>query len=120
MATFRKIETREVGDITIVTFREPRFAETAEIQALGVELYALADDKARRKLVLDFYGVDYLSSAAFGKLISMNMRVQKHSGMLILCNIEPDVLAVFQICKLNEVFDIRKTENDALSAFCTP
>ena len=34
-----------------------------------------------------------------------------------MSNIRPEILDVFQITKLNKVFDIRKDEAEAISAF---
>jgi anti-sigma B factor antagonist len=34
-----------------------------------------------------------------------------------MCNIRPEILEVFQITKLNKVFDIRGEEAEAISAF---
>jgi anti-sigma B factor antagonist len=34
-----------------------------------------------------------------------------------MCNIRPEIFEVFQITKLNKVFDIRKDETEAITAF---
>jgi anti-anti-sigma regulatory factor len=34
-----------------------------------------------------------------------------------MCNIKPEILEVFQITKLNKVFDIRAGEAEAIAAF---
>jgi anti-sigma B factor antagonist len=34
-----------------------------------------------------------------------------------MCNIRPEIFEVFQITKLNKVFDIRKDEAEAMTAF---
>jgi anti-anti-sigma regulatory factor len=34
-----------------------------------------------------------------------------------MCNIKPEILEVFQITKLNRVFDIRTGEAEAIAAF---
>ena len=39
-----------------------------------------------------------------------------HQGRLSLCSISPEILEVFQITKLNKVFDIRKDVAEAVAA----
>jgi anti-sigma B factor antagonist len=39
------------------------------------------------------------------------------SGKLVLCNIDPQIYEVFEITKLNRLFNIQKDEQAALQAF---
>jgi anti-sigma B factor antagonist len=116
MTQYRQLTLDEVGDVTVVHFREPRITGTVEIESLGQELYQLVEKDDRRRLVLNFSAVQGLSSAAFGKLISLNGRVKSHHGSIKLCNIQPQVLEVFRVCKLDHVFDICDDEDDALQS----
>ena len=43
--------------------------------------------------------------------------MKSHKGRLKLSNICPEILEVFQVTKLNRVFDIRDGEAEALAAF---
>ena len=70
-----------------------------------------------RKLLLNFGNVEYLSSAALGKLITLNKKLQAVGGRLILCNIDPQIYEVFEITKLDKFFNIQKEEQTALQAF---
>ena len=75
------------------------------------------DEAGRRKILLNFGNVEYLSSAALGKLITLNKKLQAAGGRLILCNIDPQIYEVFEITKLNKLFNIQKEEQAALQAF---
>ena len=55
---------------------------------------------------MNFGNVEYLSSAALGKRITLNKKLQAVGGGLILCNIDPQIYEVFEITKLNKVFNI--------------
>ena len=48
-----------IQDVTVVTFRNSTLLDSAVIDAIGRELYALVDEKAIRKIVLDFSGVNF-------------------------------------------------------------
>ena len=110
-------EVDEIGLVSVVRFRECRMSALAEIEELGRELYELIEERVRRKLVLDFSEVEFFSSAAIGKLISLNGKVKARGGMLKLCNVRPEILEVFEVCRLDRVFDIRRDQRDAMLAF---
>ena len=83
----------------------------------GAELFSLVEQDNRKSVLLNFDGVEFLSSAALGKLITLDRKVKTHKGRLKMSNIRPEILEVFQITKLNKVFDIRKEEAEAIAAF---
>jgi len=117
MATQQRIVVSKVGDVTVVKFVDKKILDEANIQALGQELFALVELDNRRSIVLNFTDVEFLSSAALGKLITLDRKVKAAKGRLKLSDIRPEILEVFQITKLNKVFDIRKDEAEAISAF---
>jgi len=87
------------------------------IQELGQELFALVEVDKRSKLVLNFYNVEFLSSAALGKLITLDKKMKPLGGKIRLSNIRPEIFEVFRITKLNKLFDIKDDEADAIKAF---
>ena len=117
MAGQRRLEVNEVGEVTVVHFRDQKIIEDLGIQELGQELFHLVEVDNRKKLVLNFSSVDFLSSAALGKLITLDKKVKARDGVLKLCNIRPEIYEVFAITRLNRLFDIKDDEADALAAF---
>ena len=117
MTVYRHQVINEVGNVTVVHFRDSRITDDLNIQELGEELFHLVEAEKRKKLVLNFAGVDFLSSAALGKLITLERKVKAHNGLMKLCSIRPQIHEVFLITKLNRLFDIRSDEADALAAF---
>jgi anti-anti-sigma factor len=116
MATPRRIKTTESGKITVVTFNDSKIIDEAEIQEFGQELYDLVERDGKKKIVLNFANVEFLSSAALGKLIGFDKRVKQHGAELILSNIRPEIYEVFAITKLTKLFVIKDDEADALAA----
>jgi anti-sigma B factor antagonist len=78
------------------------------IRAIGNELTKLVDDSSRPRIVVSFKGVDHLSSAALGTLLTVMNRVKAKDGHLRLCDISPQILQIFEITKLNRVLRIEK------------
>ena len=113
----RRLEVEDIGDITVVNFTDRKILDEQNIQLIGEQLFGLVDQDGTRKMLLNFGNVEYLSSAALGKLITLNKKLQASGGRLILCNIDPQIYEVFEITKLNRLFNIQKEEQTALQAF---
>jgi anti-sigma B factor antagonist len=117
MAVHRRLQLTEVGDVTVVRFVDRKILDEANIQELGQELFQLVEEENRKSLLLNFLSVEFLSSAALGKLITLDKKVKAHGGKLKLSNIRPEIYEVFAITKLNKLFDIKEDEADALASF---
>src|SRR3954447_19619054 len=113
----RRLEVEDNGEITVVNFIDRKILDEQNIQKIGEQLFSLVDELGRRKILLNFSNVEYLSSAALGKLITLNKKVNGAGGRLVLCNIDPNIYEVFKITKLNEIIKIQKDEQAALQAF---
>ena len=108
------MDIEEVGDVTIAKFVDKKILDEGNIQIIGNQLFSLVEDEGRQKIVLDFSNVEYLSSAALGKLITMDKKVKGAKGKLRLCSVRPDIYEVFAITKLNKLFDMRENQEQAL------
>ena len=71
-----RLDLDDIGDVTVATFIDKKILDEANINEVGKQLFALIDEDGRRKIVLDFSVVEYLSSAALGKLITMDKKAK--------------------------------------------
>ena len=117
MLTLKRLEVSEVGDVTVVHFREQRIIEDLAIQETGRELLQLVEEEGRKKLLLNFASVGFMSSAALGKLITLNKKAKAQGGVVKMCNIRPEIYEVFAITRLDRLFEIKKDEAEALADF---
>jgi anti-sigma B factor antagonist len=117
MVQFRRLNVSDVGDVTVVRFVDRKILDELNIQELGQELFQLVEEENKIRLLLNFHQVEFLSSAALGKLITLDKKVKAHGGKMKLSNIRPEIYEVFAITKLNKLFDIKEDEADALAAF---
>jgi anti-sigma B factor antagonist len=104
-------------DVRIVEFTNNKILDEANIQEIGQTLEALINESNPPKLLLDFATVDHLSSAALGTLINVNNKIKSKNGMFRLANIRPQILEVFRITKLDKLFRIHPTREEALRSF---
>lgn len=114
--TDSKIKVERQGSVTVVRFLEENILDEAGIHTMGQAILKLLEGEVGPKLVLDFEAVAHLSSAALGELIKVNNRVRQTDGQLRLCNIDEQILEVFRITRLNQLFNIQKSEKEALAS----
>ena len=103
--------------VNIVKFADRRILEELSITEIGKELSRLIHGSSEIKLLLSFVDVEHLSSAALGMLIQLNNEVQEQAGKLKLSDITPQIYEVFKITRLNRLFDIYDTKEEALASF---
>jgi anti-sigma B factor antagonist len=115
MAVPRRLETNESASITVVRFKDQKIIDPEAIQELGQELFDLIDKEDRRKIILNFSRVEFLSSAALGKLITFEKKTKRAGAELILTDISPGIFPVFAITNLDKLFKIKDREADALA-----
>lgn len=113
----RKLDLEKIGDVTIAKFIDKKILDETNIQLIGNELFSLVDDDGCKRIVLDFSNVDYLSSAALGKLITMDKKVKAAKGKLRLCSVKPEIYEVFAITKLNKLFSMHDNVDKACEKF---
>jgi anti-sigma B factor antagonist len=70
----------------------------------------------RRKVVADLGGVDWMNSTGIGALINGYTMLKEADGDFRLANVNESVFNVLKINKLNLVFDIHPTLDEALQA----
>ncbi|GIX03173.1 MAG: hypothetical protein KatS3mg113_0179 [Planctomycetaceae bacterium] len=113
----RKLDIEQIGDVTVARFVDKKILDESNIQQIGNQMFALVEEDGRKRIILDFSNVEYLSSAALGKLITMDKKVKAAKGKLRLCGIRPEIYEVFEITRLNKVFDIKPDQDAALEGF---
>jgi anti-sigma B factor antagonist len=117
MADRRRITVSAVGDLALVRFLDRKIVDPANIEEVGDEMFQLLEKDKFKNIILNFEGVEFLGSAALNKLLMMDKKVKAAGGKLRLCALRGEIMEVFTITKLTKVFDIKKTEADALKAF---
>ena len=111
----QRLRIDEQGEVTLVSFLDKRIRDDRTVEPIAEQLFNLVEG-GNRKLLLDFSGVEYLSSAALGKLINLHKKLSEAQGTLSMCNMVPQVYDVFAIAKLDKDFNICADEAAAKAA----
>lgn len=86
-----------------------------EINALRKAIDNSVNTKAT-KLIVDLGGVTHVNSAALGVLVAAAITYSRRNWQLRLCGLHKAVHSIFVITKLNLLFDIVATRDDAMES----
>jgi len=105
----------QIHGVTVATFREQALLDGPVLDAAASELYALVDDQARRRVVVDFTLVRFLSSQAVGVMIQLRQKARAIDGRVVLCGLQPNLSRIFEIMNLQKVLEFAPDEEHALN-----
>lgn len=74
-------------------------------------------NKGQHKLLINFAGVDYLSSAGMRMLLSVSKKLKTLSGKLVICSVTINVMDVLKMSGFDHVLELAATEEDGLRKF---
>ena len=70
-----------------------------------------------RKLLVDFSKTGYIDSSGLGVLVSLSKRIREQGGELRLAALNDDLRTLFELTKLDTLFQIAETRDLALASF---
>ncbi|MBI3836688.1 MAG: STAS domain-containing protein [Planctomycetia bacterium] len=112
------IDLTDAGEVLVANFKQASILDQNIIDQIGREFeQAELEAASNRKLLLNFQTVEYMSSAMLGKLVQLHKRCKADKTRLKLCSISKNPLEVFQITRLDRLFEIYKDATTALAAF---
>ena len=74
-------------------------------------------DNGERKFLIDFGQTGYIDSSGLGALVSISKRIREQGGDLRLSGLNEDLRSLFELTKLDTLFAIADTSEQALAAF---
>ncbi len=111
------ITTQNAAEILVVGFTDSKILDSQRIEQVGRELQEVVPQAIHKKLLLNFRGVSFMSSAMITKLVMLNKTCKAQGVGLKFCEVSPNVMEVFKITNLNKLFDIQDGEEKALASF---
>ena len=110
------LEVEQVQQATVVRFKRRTILEPAAIRAIGDSLLRLAAAEGRRTILINFSGVESLTSAMLGEFAVLQRALSDSGGRLAFCCVEPFLMQVFKVVKIPERIVIHADETTALQA----
>ncbi|HEV3120992.1 MAG TPA: STAS domain-containing protein [Isosphaeraceae bacterium] len=117
MAAQVRIDFQDQEGVRVVRFRDRQLFDERTVREAADQVYAACPTSGPIKIVLDFSGVDLVSSSLLGKLILLQRRVDASGGKLRLCEMSSVVRSVFRTSNLDRLFTIDRDRRESLEAF---
>ena len=67
-----------------------------------------------RKFVVNFSDTSYIDSSGLGVLVSLSKKIREQEGVLRLANLNEDLRTLFELTKLDTLFEIVDSREEAL------
>ena len=74
-------------------------------------------ERGERKVLIDFSRTGYIDSSGLGVLVSISKKMRELGGELRLANLNDDLKTLFELTKLDTLFQIADTRERALQSF---
>ena len=107
-ATF---DVRRLGPAIVVDIKGE---VTSGSDDMLMNAYAAAGDA--RAVVLNFSGLSYMNSGGIGLLVTLLVRVNRHSQRLMAYGLSDHYRQIFELTRLDEAVGIHDSEQSALTA----
>ncbi len=110
------LTTETINDVTVVRFTNVSRFNALITEPVKEELKKLFN-KPNTKLILDLEGIEFIDSSGFGVFLSIMKTANNNYGYFKICNITPEVMELFKLLQLHNVFEIYSTLEDCLKSF---
>jgi len=101
-------------DIIVVTLPGDTL-DAANCQDFKDAVHAILETP--NNVIFNLEKINFVDSSGCGTLNASIKRIKKHGGDIKICNVLDQVAAIFRLIKLNRVFHICDTREDAISAY---
>lgn len=111
MASQQNYDIMQVGNTVVVTFCVDTF-DASITKQFRQDVHTLYE-KGQRHFVFNFMKVNFIDSSGIGGLI-YTLKAVGNEGTVSLCNVNANILAIFEIVNLNKLIPIFGTLEVAL------
>ena len=106
-------ESRQNGVVVVRADGQLIVGNRHELKELVARRLAASD----RRFVIDFSNTGYIDSSGLGALVTMSKQVREQGGELRIAGLNDDLRALFELTKLDTLFSISDTAEQALAGF---
>jgi len=110
------LNIENINDVTVVSFKEVNRFNALITEQVKEEMKALFASP-NTKLILDLTGIQFIDSSGFGVFLSIMKTANNSYGFFKISNINEEVMELFKLLQLHNVFEIYNKREDALKSF---
>jgi len=110
------LKTDKINNVIIVRFDNIDRFNALITEPVKEDMKSLFN-KPDTKLILNLEGIRFIDSSGFGVFLSILKTANNNHGQFKLCNIEPEVMELFRLLQLHNVFEIHNNLEDCVKSF---
>lgn len=99
-----KLESKNTDEFLVLYPKgELDVYNTKKFKEKSIKLY----EKDKKDILFDCKELEYLDSTGLGSLIFILKEVEKNDNKIVIENLNPQIMKLFKITKLEDMFEIR-------------
>ncbi len=110
------LKTETIQDIIVVRFDNVNRFNALIAEPVKEQLKEYFN-KPKTKLILNLESIDFIDSTGFGVFLSIMKTANNNYGFFKICNINSEVMELFKLLQLHNVFEIYNTLDDCVKSF---
>jgi len=110
------LKTEKINNVVVVSFEDTDKFNALISEPVKTELNSFFN-KPNTKLILNLGEIKFIDSSGFGVFLSVMKTANNNYGFFKICNISNEVMELFKLLQLHNVFEIYNNLDDCLNSF---
>ncbi len=110
------LKTEKINNIIVVKFNRIDRFNALISEPIKEDLKSFFN-KPDTKLILNLEGIKFIDSSGFGVFLSILKTANNNHGQFKICNISGEVMELFKLLQLHNVFELYDKLEDCLKSF---
>jgi anti-sigma B factor antagonist len=110
------LKVEQINNIYVASFENINRFNALITEPVKEQLNNLFN-KPNTKLVLNLEGISFIDSSGFGVFLSVMKTASINYGQFKICNINKEVMELFKLLQLHNVFEIYSNLDDCIQSF---
>ncbi len=110
------LKVEKVNSVTVVKFDNVDRFNALVTEPVKEQLKSLFN-KPQTKLALNLDGIKFVDSSGFGVFLSIMKTAANNHGQFKICNIGTEVMELFKLLQLHNVFEIYDSQDACVKSF---
>jgi len=110
------IKTEVINNIVVASFNDISRLNALVSEPVKEELKSIFN-KPNTKLIINLEGIQFIDSSGFGVFLSVMKVANNNYGAFKICNVANEVMELFKLLQLHNVFEIYGNVQDSIKSF---
>lgn len=110
------LKTEKINNVTVVKFNDVDRFNALIVEPVKEQLKSFFN-KPDTRLALSLENIKFVDSSGFGVFLSIMKTAKSNHGQFKICDIKPEVLELFKLLQLHNIFDLHENLEECVKSF---